>query len=478
MLKNLKLIPSTEDSYPFQRAASKCNFEAEGYCEDEYFMYGSANVYTEDKNHVPESIFTNAPYVTRFLLRRPVDVSKFSGNVVIEILNASAMMDIDRMWVNSWQYFMRNGDIYIGISSKGHVVQALKKFDPERYADINWDNPMPERKEPAGSAGPFRFLPEYESGLFWDMIVDLAKLLRGDEGNPIAQYPKRHLYLTGWSQSGSYVARIVKSFPSMFDGYLAAGCGMGMAPINAYELPTEGIFSMGGLPKGSIIGAKEPYININTESENRNVNWIGDFDLPDFKFRTYQIPGSSHDSYYSLIEYYKGHLAKDVAKIYGWELTYEGVDGEAMDYPFEPVFSAIFRNLYVWVREGVPAPYAHKIETEIVPPEMADPFGSLLRNCTDAFGNARGGIRTPALDYPTGTYCSYSTKADGSLSPMFGKVIPFAPELIRGLYKNIENYKELVAKGTEELVARGFLLKEDKEMFVQQIVEVAKKRGL
>ncbi|MCX4315606.1 MAG: alpha/beta hydrolase domain-containing protein, partial [Lachnospiraceae bacterium] len=131
-------------------------------------------------------------------------------------------------------------------------------------------------------------------------------------------FGKCYLYLTGWSQSGGYVTRIVNSFAylpehcedsPLFDGYLAAGCGAEMAPMNAYEGGSR--FGRGGVPKGSRMGAKEPYININTESENRHVSWIGDSDQPGYLFRTYQIPGSSHDSSYNLLQYYEGQGAAD-----------------------------------------------------------------------------------------------------------------------------------------------------------------------
>lgn len=304
MFKKIEYVPVTKDSYPFASAAEKCEFKKIGYIEDEYFMSGTANVYSEGPDLAPKVIFEDAPYTTRLLVRRPADISRFSGNVVVEILNPSAMIDIDRMWVNSWQFFTRNGDIYVGITSKGHVVDSLRRFDGERYAPICWANPMPKRPALDFGTGPFVFLPDYESGLFWDMLVDLAKLLRDQtENNPIVKYGESRLYLTGWSQSGGYVVRYVQSFAylpentkdgPLFDGYLAAGCGADAAPMNAYEA-TGRPFGRAGIPKGSVMGAREPYININTESENRHTFWYGDFDLPEFKFRTYQIPGSSHD---------------------------------------------------------------------------------------------------------------------------------------------------------------------------------------
>ena len=489
MIKEMKQIPVTKESHPFASAMFHCRLEELGYVEDEYFMSGTANVYREAEERKPEQIYSDAPYTTRLLVRRPGNIEAFSGNVVIEVLNASAMMDIDRMWVNSWKYFTRNGDIYIGITSKGHVVDALKKFDPERYEPINWDNPMPERKTPP-QTGPFPFLSQYESGLFWDMLVDLAKLLRTDSDlNPIASYKKAcgkaWLYLTGWSQSGGYVTRIVNSFAylpencaeaPLFDGYLAAGCGADMAPMNAYDGAAR--FGRSGIPKGSVMGAREPYININTESENRHVNWVGDSDQPGFLFRTYQIPGSSHDSAYNLLEYYEGQGAEDNLR-FGMVLRFNGESGEPMDYPYEPIFCAAFRNLYLWVREGIPAPHAPRIETELVGPgESDDPFGAWIKNRTDAFGNAKGGIRFPAIDYPTARYQSYSRSAEGRVDAMFGTAYPLSPEVLRGLYKSLEQYRTLVEQSARECVKRGFLLEEDLEACVEDLVGKAAQRGL
>ncbi len=101
MIKEMKQIPVTKESHPFASAMFHCRLGELGYVEDEYFMSGTGNVYQEGENRKPEKIFSDAPYTTRLLIRRPADPETFSGNVVIEVLNASAMMDIDRMWVNS-----------------------------------------------------------------------------------------------------------------------------------------------------------------------------------------------------------------------------------------------------------------------------------------------------------------------------------------------------------------------------------------
>ena len=181
-----------------------------------------------------------------------------------------------------------------------------------------------------------------------------------------------------------------------FDGYLSAGSGPQCAPMNAYSPQDR---NRSGLPAGSILGAPEPVIAINTESENRHTFWYGDFDEPQFKFRTYQIAASSHDTKYNLLDYYGEKGLAELERI-GIHNAYYGVDGDPLDYPYEVIFNAAFHHLYRWVREGVPAPHAPKIETRMGDKPSGDPFGSFVANRTDAFGNCKGGIRTPRRRLP------------------------------------------------------------------------------
>lgn len=483
MLNNIRLVPTTEESVPFAAAAEICDFEAIGYVEEEYFLSGTANIYTDGEKHKPEVLYTGAPYTTRIIVRRPKTPAKFSGNVVLEILNATANFDIDRMWVNSWKFFTRNGDIYIGITSKGHVVDNLLKWDKERYAPINWSNPHPEREVPqwAEKEGPFRILTQFETGLFWDMLTDCAKLLRSDrDDNPLRDFGKFWLYLTGWSQSGFYLSRYITSFHDpkdpLFDGFLSAGSGAGLVPLNTYERQGN-VFGDPVCPFGSMMGTAQPTIAVNTESENRIVNWLGDFDEPGYKFRTYQIAGSSHDSQYCILDYFGEKGLADMARI-GLDNTFKAVDGQLLDYPYQLIFNAAFYHLYNWVREGIPAPHAPKIETYMAFEASTDGFGSYLENRTDALGNCIGGIRSPGIDYPTGKYSSFSTDKDGKISPTFGKVNPFAPEKLKALYGSLESYRALVEKGVREMISLGFLLREDSREMEETLVGQAASRGL
>lgn len=485
MIQKTEKLQINKTSYPFARAALKCNFESEGYIEDEYLIYGTANIYESDNEEKPKVFFEDAPYVNRLLVRRPEDYRKFSGRVVIEILNATALIDLDRIWVNSWKYFMRHGDIYIGITSKPDVVPALKKFDPVRYGKISWKNPVPQRGIPQNPLS-FPMDPETETGLFWDMLTDLNKLLRSgpftemindgsqailqsEVNNPIAGYAKPKIYLAAWSQSVGYLIRMLKSFPDcFFDGYFHAGAGTGIAPINIYDYPryyksSEGRNRFFYNDQSSSIGASVPYIAVNTESENMDVNWGPDSDEPGYLLRVYEIAGATHDSKYNLLDYYKDD--KDTEKI-GMTPAYRGMDIFPNDYPSEVVFNAALELLYRW-SDGIIPPHGDRISKD----------GNRI-NYTDAFGNAIGGIRTPAINYPVARYCNYSTLKDGRRNTLFGHVEKYSSAFLKELYMDLDHYKQLITKDAVRLEAQGFLLKEDVQPLIDLLVQRAKEQGL
>ena len=54
----------------------------------------------------------------------------FSGNVIVEPLNPSNLFDLNIGWALSHKQFMRNGDVWVGITAKPITVLSLKTFDP------------------------------------------------------------------------------------------------------------------------------------------------------------------------------------------------------------------------------------------------------------------------------------------------------------------------------------------------------------
>ena len=143
-------ISSTRTNFPYIADG----FDVEppvpaGYVEQEYFFSGSGNLYEYTPTGIevvtpcPASVTegtdcTNIPYTTRMLVKRPIDPHKFSGTVIIEALNPSANFDIAAIWDRSLNYFVRDGDVFVGWTSKSVTVNTLKTWNPTRYAPLEW----------------------------------------------------------------------------------------------------------------------------------------------------------------------------------------------------------------------------------------------------------------------------------------------------------------------------------------------------
>jgi len=490
MITKIEQIPITDTNYPFASAEKYCKLSENGYEETEYYMYGTANVYRSiDENEKVEIATKDAPYINRFIVRAPKNPADSSGNVVIEIVNPTSFMEIDRMWILGHKEFMRNGDIYIGITSKPNTIKKMVEFNPERYERLSWKNPTPEVPFPFDAEKAIKdlnLLPDldisYETGLFWDMLTDLAWLTRSDDNkNPILKYSREYIYLTGWSQSACYLFRYINSFAyrpevardkAAFDGYLSGGGVRSLiTPVNQYESIKKYNYKLFRVEK-----VKEPFIALQTETENgKYESWRTmreDSDRPDFKYRLYDVTGASHDTMYSYVNYYKKD--PDLKRINHLP-EYLGKHEEGNDYPSEILFAAAYRNLFNWVRTGAGPNHCKRIKV--------DTDGE---NCKDAFGNTIGGLRTCLLNYPTGRYCSTSDVEPGvnivdpksDKDGLFGYQKGYSKAMLKELYGTIENYKKLVTLDTKEQVSKGFICREDAEELIKIAVELAKKRGL
>jgi hypothetical protein len=122
------------------------------------------------------------------------------------------------------------------------------------------------------------------------------------------------------------------------------------------------------------------------------------------------------------------------------------------------------------------------------PPKLGSPYPSLVPQ-VDADGNDLAGIRMPEIAVPLATYLGWNSYAPGAapavvVTTLSGSFIPFArtraerektgdPRLsIEERYHSREQYLGLVSKAADDLVSKGYLIKED----VSRIVEQAGKR--
>jgi len=487
MISRIEKIPITDSSYPFASAVKRCKLNENGYEESEYYFEGTSNVYKTGKNGKLEIKNANCPYVNRMIIRAPKNTTAFSGNVIVEIINPTSDMEIDRQWILLRKEIIRNGDIYVGFTSKPNTIKSLLSFNKGRYSRLAWLNPTPDI--------PFSFSMDEvypimakdidiknETGLVWDMITDLAGLFREkSEKNPICGYAPKRIILSGWSQSANYLRRYVDSFDDVskpyYDGYFPCG-GVNYieTPINQYEhLP------FGAVCTPRITRCIVPFISIQTESENANLGnfpfKMPDSDEPDFLYRSYEIAGASHDTMYSYVDYYAGDPdIERIAHMLFGPPKYRGSHENGNDYPMEYLFCAAYHNLFKWIVTGISPGSCEKILTN-----------AKGENIRDGFGNSIGGLRSCMINYPTAHYCAYNdigingaafaVNSTVDLS-LFGYTKPFSAVILKELYATLENYRILVTEDTKRQVAKGFILKEDENDVIELAVKKAKERGL
>ena len=74
-------------------------------------------------------------------MRRPANAARFSGTVVVELMNPARRFDWPMMWSYANDYIIERGDAWVGITMPGSV--RLQKFNPTRYAALSFANPTP-----------------------------------------------------------------------------------------------------------------------------------------------------------------------------------------------------------------------------------------------------------------------------------------------------------------------------------------------
>ena len=155
-------IVTTARSWPFastEHSVTRRDLRQVGYEEQEYFISGTARVYEWPAVDRLET-FARGRYTTRILVRRPKDPAKFSGTVIVEALNPSLRYDAAIMWIESQDYFLEHGDVYVGVTIKPVAIQSLQRFDPQRYAAFS-GHPLDEARIAAlGAEGMVEATPD------------------------------------------------------------------------------------------------------------------------------------------------------------------------------------------------------------------------------------------------------------------------------------------------------------------------------
>ena len=441
-------LPVSAASYPFGAADHQLvpqDLRRRGYVEEEYLVSGKANVYDWPAPGPAVVRTADAPYTTRMLVRRPAKRARFSGNVVVELLNPSNLFDLNIGWGLAHRQLLRNGDVWVGVTVKPVSVVALKTFDPERYGSLSFANPLPlsdPRNCASVAADSSRTT---ENGLAWDIFSQVGAWVRGrSSGNPL--WGVKHVYGFGYSQTGGYLYDYVNAIhprvvaqdgAPIYDGYVVAVAGgafVGAVPINQCVPPPPL-----GDPRRQFANVGVPIIHVMSQSDYL----IGiaarrpDSDAPADRYRHYEMAGAGHATPDEL--YYSAAPA-DIVKAGRAVPPLACNEGPRSRFPSSIFFDAIVRNLALWAGHGIAPP-------RVAPIEVVDE-----RPVLDEFGNVVGGLRSPFLDVPTSTWFGSATGASFCFIAGYGR--PFTPEQLRTLYPSHGAYVSRVIRSVGRLVAQ------------------------
>jgi hypothetical protein len=460
-------LPVTADSYPFGAADHTrvpTDLKKVGYVEEEFLAEGKANIYEWPVESAAVIRTAGAPYTTRVLVRRPSGKSKFSGNVIVEMLNPSNMFDLNIGWAISHDQITRNGDAWVGITAKPVSVVALKNFNPKRYAALSFANPLP-LDDPGNCTKIARDSERTtENGLVWDIFTQVGAWLRSREpSNPLnygvgqkGKHPVQYLYGWGYSQTGMFLYNYINAIHPLvlksdgrppYDGYLI-GVASGPSGLNqcSAQIPP-------GDPRQQVRNAGVPVVRVMSQSDY--LSGIAarrpDSDVAPDLFRNYEIAGSAHAT---PDELNFAASPEDIVRTGRTVPAMQCKEGPRSRFPNSIAFNAILQNLELWVSKHIPPPRAEPIKVDNGKPVL------------DKFGNVIGGVRSPYVDVPTSTWFGSSTGE--SFCFIAGHEVPFDRAQLKKLYPNHKAYVNAVAKNLSSLVSERFVTRADANKLLEE----------
>lgn len=453
-------LKTKQKSYPFNAVThnrTPRQLATVGYEEQEFLVSGTSDVYELAPDR---SLITAAkgPYTTRIIVRRPISPTMFSGRVVVEMLNPTSLHDLDIVWAATQDQLIRDGDTWIGVTVKPSSITALKKFDADRYASLSMANPRPPACESPTWSGAE---PATENGLVWDMVSQIGALAKSNDlTSPLRGLQVKHAYLTGYSQTGGYEVTYVNSIAPnatlangqpIYDGFLInSGSGFPV-PINqCAPAPVPGSPGFTVETPGDV-----PVIATQTMSDFYALNGFssrrGDSTGSAGNYRLYEIAGAAHVWAEQVAYAPNGdELVKSGFPATWWDPY---CDQDVTSFPLQYALDGALVNLYRWAERGIPAPTAARIT-------VSDPTSADAVTSVDQYGNALGGLRTPAVDVPTATYYG-TTPGTGTCTVLWGHEQPFTSDELTSLYPNHETYVSKVSSSVDSLVAEGWLTAAD-----------------
>jgi len=444
-----------------------------GYVEEEYIIrsHGDIHVWPKEEPR-PLVRAANAPYCSRFLLRKPADPAKFSGVVVFEAFNNGGKISQPTcVWPSVHEHILESGDAWIGVEVQFLGFRTLKAFDPERYADYDlaFKNPVPpeergplgwhvlrEAAEKSGRKFGLELPDDFDKGFIFDEFFQIAALCRRNElDDPFFGYDVKKVCIASVFDINAFVAGFhpYKRLPGgapVFDGYIKYMSGSGG------ELSREADMWWHD-DERSKKTCDVPLMRIETAGDMRgkmpHPSWASlrrmeDSDEPGRQCRSYEFAGlsvnrSTPGSYFI--------RANDACYEKVGESPANNInplEDPYYNYSAEHLLTGAYRNLKEWMLNGTPPPSAGPIEMTGDYPDTDFVL--------DEHGNHIGGVRTTYVDVPVASYDDV------------GGIFPFSKEKLAELYGTKEEYLRRVREYCAKMIEERWIIKESAAQIIAQ----------
>jgi hypothetical protein len=433
-----------------------------GYTETEFSLTGTATSYELQGERGADGRWSvapgaQAPFRTRFVVRRPIDPDRFSGTVVVEWHNVSAGIDAAPDWGFFHRSLTAQGHAWVGVSAQkvgidgGGFVEGihLKLLAPERYGDL----------EHPGDAWSF------------DIFTQAGALLRRPaEENPLGGLVPERLLAAGESQSAACLVTYINAVDPharMFDGFFVHGRPGAGVSIDGVFIPSaargqgleatrSAISSTGERIRED---ARVPVLVLQSETDVVLLGG-GRAAQPDSeRLRVWEMAGAAHADTYTVGAGRHDDGTLDTPRLAELLRPTTNLLIGRTDSPINAgpqqhyVAQAALAHLARWAAGGEPPPSAPRLAVD------ADLTGYDL----DEHGLARGGIRTPWVDVPTAVMGGLGQSGE-SFAMLFGRTEPFDDAALSKLYPGgKDEYLRRFEASLDVTIAAGIILRDDRE---------------
>ena len=471
----VSIPPAGIHGFPF--LTSSINLASFGYGEQEFLISGTAQAFVNSGTLGNDGIWNvtpgaTAPYVTRILVRKPLDPARFNGTVVVEWLNVTGGIDTGPDWDYEHVELLREGYAWVGVTAQFVGAAFLPVFDSVRYATISHP----------GDSWSYDIFSQAGMAVLYGTPQPLGNLT----------HRVRTLLAEGESQSAIRMLtyyNAIQPLAKVYQGMLIHSTGSGAALSQSFAgggIGVPVIPAPPGVPATPDIAVPptafvrgdlpQPVLFFNTETD---ITVLGAgfsvHNQPDsHTFRMWEIAGTTHADAY-LLQFAGEDAAKSGLAVPPFNCGNPPIN----DGPETFAVRTALRALARWTRNPEQSPpIGPRFAVQIV----TSPAPAALVERDPNTGNAVGGIRLPPVAVPIETLTGIRPPAAvagnpncvlfGATSPWDGNSDPWdgVPGLdpapspqpsLEVLYGTKLSYLIQYAFAAERSVFEGFLLPED-----------------